>query len=248
MKKALAALLASFVGLFGYQIVDKTIEARVDKLEYQVSSQQEEIESLHHLGKYYVSSSSADLSSNHDISSSTPPSSTDSGTPTVFPPTASSVYVPEVGTVYSYTGRTRYKYRLYYNGAIKYIDPSNSGSINDILVQETFTGTMVESTVIYYNADYYVNITNASRTLINIQQHTSKYYDDDYSIHSSVVSDEYIYKYNVSGIADSALAGKTIVMNSSTAIINDDGSFEIESITTERYPSSRFNSLNLIIK
>ncbi|MBR0112222.1 MAG: hypothetical protein IJM02_00580 [Clostridia bacterium] len=45
MKKALAAILASFVGLFGYQIVDKAIEARVDNLEYQVSSQQEVISS-----------------------------------------------------------------------------------------------------------------------------------------------------------------------------------------------------------
>lgn len=43
MKKAIAALLASFLGLFGYQIVDKAMESRVENLEYQVSSQQEVI-------------------------------------------------------------------------------------------------------------------------------------------------------------------------------------------------------------
>ena len=47
MKKAIAAILSLFVGIFGYSLVDKTIEERVSNLEYEVSSLQSEVESLH---------------------------------------------------------------------------------------------------------------------------------------------------------------------------------------------------------
>ncbi len=70
MKKAIAALLSMFVGIFGYAIVDETIEARVSNLEAAVSSQQEEIESLHHIGKY-TPSSTAPTTRNPGVTSQT---------------------------------------------------------------------------------------------------------------------------------------------------------------------------------
>lgn len=52
MKRAIIALLTTIIGIFGYAVVDKTTDARLATLESQVSSQQDEIESLHKIGKY----------------------------------------------------------------------------------------------------------------------------------------------------------------------------------------------------
>ncbi len=71
MKKAIAAILSMFVGLYGYAIVDEALENRVKNLEYAVSSQEESINSLHGLGAYSTTYTMYTLESSSETTSTT---------------------------------------------------------------------------------------------------------------------------------------------------------------------------------
>ncbi len=230
MKKALAAILASFVGLFGYQIVDKAIEARVDNLEYQVSSQQEEIESLHKIGKYsnseyndpYTENSvNANSETQATFSLDSSHEGDDDNHNTNDNNNNYSDSYPSIGGVQEYTGQKKYMFRLYESGWFRYISPGSSPLENNIQVSSTEPTTSDNTYAetrpagarddgIYYIDDYYLTITSASRTILGIEDATEKYYDNNYSVQSRVTGSVYTVKYHIEGHTDQALAGKKL--------------------------------------
>ncbi|MCR5523472.1 MAG: hypothetical protein K6F64_07535 [Clostridia bacterium] len=225
MKKAFAALLATIVGLFGYQIVDKTLEERVTGLEQQVSSQQEEIESLHGIGKY---SESGDIP----------------GTP-IIGGTADE-YVPKVGDVTAYTGQTTFTFRVYCDGRVKDITYSRYGTEDDVKADgDNQPGD--DSNVNYYVDDYTVTVENATRTVLDVKEHVTVFRGKSGETESLVMGRSVTYKYAVKGKADPALAGYTLTAHYSSVTIEADGSFSVESTRSERDPANDYNNINMII-
>ncbi len=224
MKKAIAALLASIVGLFGYQIVDKALDERVANLEQQVSSQQEEIESLHGIGRY---------SEPEDVP----------GTFIVGDP--GNEYSPKVGDVENYSGVTELTFRVYCDGRIKNITYSRYGTENDVKAD----GTPQEenSDVNYYVDDYTVNVSAATRTVINIRESVTYYRDKSGETNTMIIDKSVTYTYALTGKADPALAGCTLTAHYSSVTIEADGTFTVESTRNERDPSGEYNYLNMII-
>lgn len=258
MKKALAALFASFVGLFGYQIVDKAIEERVNNLEYQVSSQQEEIESLHHLGKYG--------NVNEEI---TIPS---------FYSEASSL---NIGDTQKYTGQTKFLFREYADGSVVFISTSDSNSINNIKIfpaneisfksrnedqaeiapAKEETPKSAETPAIAppttyadgkreYINDFYIYINDASRKIVNKKDNYTKLYDENYSVQSRKSGFEYSVRYIINGNADLYFAGKEVLIYTSEnicikTIINNDGTFSVDTEIKQTRIDSSFNSLKI---
>ena len=291
MKKALAALLASFVGLFGYQIVDKAIEERVNNLEYQVSSQQEEIESLQGTG-------------NHSLTTRRPlPIGYVS--PEEFPDLTLSI---SAGDTQYYIGQTKFLFREYTNGAIKYISPDNSDSINESKVSavnnkttivyneeqaeiapskyelsstDSNASTSATLSTEYYNDpssikasedaskameelskqvssllstryinDYFLFITEASRTIISKKDYHTKVYDEFYSTHNQVYKSEYNVRYLISGKTDKELSGREIIIYTQegtalSTIIQNDGTFTINTEVYRTYLLEQFFSLRI---
>ena len=225
MKKALAALLASLVGLFGYQIVDKALEDRVADLEQQVSSQQEEIESLHGIGRY---------SEPGDIP----------GTPTVGDPAGE--YRPAVGDIEEYIGVTELTFRVYCDGRIKNITYSRYGTENDVKADGT-EQQEDSGDVTYYVDDYTVTVSKATRTVLDLREDVTIYLDENRETQTRVIARRVNYRYAVSGIADPALAGCTLTAHYSSVTIEADGSFSLESTRNERNPDSDYLYLNMII-
>lgn len=242
MKKAIAALLASFVGLFGYQIVDKTIEARVDNLEYQVSSQQEEIESLHRIGKYSVSlSSSTEFYSSSNVSSQfetsslyEDPSLSESISSVEYPVLVTVGYVFPIKKL-----QTKYMYRVYSNGAIRYV-PTGLAPVCTTAPNATLPDDYDE----YY---LYVNSVEAVVTSIEDKTESYTYYDADYTLKTGTTTKKLVsVTVTVSGKTDPIFAGKKVTIypqiyrsdsddglyniTSNSTVIEDNGSFEIKTI------------------
>lgn len=226
MKKALAALLASLVGLFGYQIVDKTLEERVADLEQQVSCQQEEIESLHGIGRYSDSEPG-------DVP----------GTPIVGD--TADEYRPTIGDVENYTGFTELTFRVYCDGRIKNITYSRYGTDNDVKANGTEQQDD-SGNVTYYVDDYTVTVSSARRTVLDVKE-TVTMYADHGEAREKVLSRLVNYKYETSGKANPALAGCTLSVHYSSVTIESDGSFSVESTGSERDPSGDYLYLNMLI-
>lgn len=235
MKKALAALLASFVGLFGYQIVDKAIEARVSNLESSVSSlvdvvksQEDKIDSFN----YNTTSGIEDLTN----SAVNPHSSTSSSTENS---TNKEVYVG-----YSFPARnlqTKYMFRLYSNGAIRYI---STGYGNKPVATTTSNTTLPD---FYY--EFFLNLTSVEVKVTSIEDKSESftYYDSDYTLQTHITNKKLVYvTVNISGQTNPAFAGKKVsaypyiyineyddslsYIIEPESVINEDGSFEISSV------------------
>ena len=228
MKKALAALLASFVGLFGYQIADKALEERVSDLESSVSSLADQMNSQQY---------DADDDTTYQI-------------PTLPPAPTLPTQPISIGTKQEYSGHKKFLLREYTDGEIVYISPFNSDSINEIKVESTnktvnenkAKTTPVLDSAIYialttgpvgrsYTNDYYLYITDASRTIIDIDDKITVVYDEDYNTQTQVYGKEFTVKYNIKGMTDKALSGKEILFFTQDhallkTIINSDGTFD----------------------
>ncbi len=217
LKKAIAALLASFVGLFGYQIVDKALESRVDNLEYQVSSQQEEIESLHNIGKYSISySSSTDSSENSsDSTSSTIEPSFDYSRTFVTP---SNIETSNVEPHTVYPGHPEYKkvmMRAHYD--------LDSDKLYANAIEEN--GTVSDNDYpLYYSYD--------DPLCVASEEVTRTYYDDEYSVTSGYDYSYDVVTYHVKGYTDKIFAGCVLCFDGSQisngGVINEDGTFEFD--------------------
>ena len=225
MKKAIAALLASLVGLFGYQIVDKALEERVADLEQQVSSQQEEIESLHGIGRY---------SEPGDIP----------GTPSVGVP--ADEYKPAAGDVENYTGVTELTFRVYCDGRVQNITYSRFGTENDVKAGPD-TQPEDNSEVQYYVDDYTVTVDEAKRTVLNVREDVTMYRDKSGETQTMLIGRQVTYNYALRGRADLALAGYTLTAHYCSVTIEADGSFSVESTRSERSPAAEYLYLNMII-
>ena len=228
MKKAFIALMSTFIGLFGYTIVDEALEARVANLESSVSSQavvidsqQDEIESLHFLGKYSTTTKKAtttrvnpttatnfdeDQSDNTTVS---PDPTAFSGT-TIVPTSAeywkNRIFQPVSGI------QTKHMYRVYNNGRVDYVPTgvvypttavttSNDGQNVSNTSEDADT---YKECFLYYDSSE-LKVTSAE---VNTKQYS--YYDQDYSMGTTdIETNFYVLQFSLTGHTDKELAGKT---------------------------------------
>ena len=264
MKKAIAAILSMFVGLYGYAIVDEALENRVKNLEYAVSSQEECINSLHRLGDY---------------SMTTDPTENTTSTTTI--PTFN-------GTFRNVGKQTKFMFRLYSNGAIRYVgtfafeptDPlyptsstspylsylslstspyyystrSHQTAPTDTTSITTSTSNISSTTLPDDYEEYFAYITESSAVVTSTEDTSSvlTYYDHNYDVSTSIKYKNKTYTtVTVKGYTDEIFAGKTISMIcqiynchiccvvKNNGIIASDGTFEIKYIyESSHYPNS----------
>ena len=211
MKKAIAAILSMFVGLYGYAIVDEALENRVKNLEYAVSSQEECINSLHGLGAYSTTYTMYTLESSSETTSTTELTTT---RPTT---------IPFDGTYRNVGKQTKFMFRLYSNGVIKYVETG-------IPLRTT---TYPSSTTLPDEyEEYFTYITESSAVVTSTEQTTSMltYYNDNYDNCSSIEYENRVYAtVTVKGYTDEIFAGKTISMDCS--VHNYDSEYSLENVT-----------------
>jgi hypothetical protein len=230
MRKAIAALLSMFVGLFGYAIVDDAMESRVANLESVVSSQQNEIDSLHGLNSY-------------------------SHTTTAFTGTTAdtSTYRETITTKVNsyYSAKTKFMFRLYSDGYIAYI-PSGTATITTRRYYTTTRASVTTTTAFPEEyREYFAYITDSSCVLSSKETQTRiyTYYNSDYTMCSTVSScDNFHLTLTVKGYTDKVFAGKCISIQvkigegdsessyvTCKGTIADDGTFNVQDSVTRSY-------------
>lgn len=234
MKKAIAALLSTFVGIFGFQIADKAIDERVSDLEYSVSSQQEEIESLHRIGKYEETTTAF-----YEGETTDKPDESSSHTSLTVTPSVSitdfSYDNISVGDRFDYNGSRAYKIRIYSDASFKFINPGTEllESELDISVPISVTATVP----IFAVKDSWFYIDYAYFTVTSIDNITKICYDEEYNPTEKITGYNASIDVVVSGRTDKALAGQYIrvfYLNSTNdpygpiVKVKEDGSFSDE--------------------
>ena len=226
MKKGIALLLSLFAGIFGFTVIDKTIEERVSNLEVSVSSQQEEIESLHHRGKYSTTLP-------EPITYTRPIDSSTTGTGPDSEPVTQSGDVYEGFTFKQGVVKNKHMFRLYSNGSIEYIPSGLNPYFTTAYHPDPY-------------AEYFAYLTSSSAVVsaIDTESESYSYYDADYNIQTTVKSRQYaIITVSATGHTDPVFAGKNVSINTyirlnmdntleldpitNTAVISDDGSFTV---------------------
>ena len=225
MKKAFIALMSTFLGLFGYTVVDQALEARVANLESYVSSQaividsqQDEIESLHRLGKYDDSS-------------------------TTISHTSASYWK---GKVFQPNNlQTKYMFRVYSDGTVylvrtgvnhasatRWTNTKSKADRYTITNKATGTDALVTEAPIFDDRgqDRFDNGTTTKITckecflyvdsvelkVIDVETKREKryYYDENYSENAIDFDvNKYTLSFRVAGHADKELAGKTLYID-----------------------------------
>ena len=228
MKKAFIALMSTFIGLFGYTIVDEALEARVANLENSVSSQavvidsqQDEIESLHFLGKYSTTASKP--TTTRRVPTTVTPSSDEPSENTTFfqttipVPTSAEYWQGKVFRP-AYEIQTKYMYRVYENGNIESVPTGIIYPTTTTTLQNTTNGETAPTNLGYEGAykecflyldSYELKVTDAGT---NTKDYS--YYDQDYSLGTTEFeTNYYVLKFNLTGHADKELNGKTANVN-----------------------------------
>lgn len=177
----------------------------------------------------------------YDATSSSYSLTDDSTTSTTNSSTTNNQQV-EVYVGYTFPARTlqtKYMYRLYSNGAIRYV-PNGYGSMATTAPYPPLPDEYEE---------YFLNINSVEVKVTSIEDKSESftYYDADYTLQTQITNKKLVYvTVNISGKADPVFAGKKVsaythiyrfdsdyglsYTSEPVAVINEDGSFEISSI------------------
>ena len=153
--------MSTFLGLFGYTAVDQALEARVANLESSVSSQavvidsqQDEIESLHRLGKYDTKINQENFESDSHTAYNTPLPYTESST--------SVNYWKGKIFVLNSKAKTKYMYHLYENGYAEYVNTGFSYQSN---IRANWEKPAIYGADREYEDNEHATVTDANETI-----------------------------------------------------------------------------------
>lgn len=251
MKKIIAAALSVLVGAFGYNIVDKEIEDRVTSLESEVVELREEVSKYHPQYSEYDTTVTDTESTSYKYTTN---NFVDPSQPLVI----GSYLKESSGSIRKFLIRESTYGKFYYVSHNNY-EPVTFMTRPIIITQaeetQPETVSLSNGYIVFYDettmpnapvAEYYINITESSAQITDIDEDVSyKYsYDKNYSSVS-----EPIYKTTTQitilckGYTDSALSGKkvTFVVKNGyydsyipkeiiSNTINSDGSFEYKAV------------------